>query len=284
MMQDIENYQKRKQFLVCVDSDGCAMDTMDIKHKKCFGPCLIEVWNLQQWEEEILDRWYEINLYSELRGINRFKGLAIALKEINEKYIVIEALESFLNWVEETKELSNESLMEQISKNRTVCLEKALQWSDNLNKKIKNLLPQEKIPFKNVKEVLKRVHQYADIAIVSSANYEAVREEWSDHGLLDHIDLLLSQNIGSKSHCIHELLGKGYGTNQVIMIGDAPGDEKAAEENHVLFYPILVKQEAESWNEFSEHVFGKFLQQDFREDSIYYKNKFYNNFIQKERG
>lgn len=283
-MQDIENYQKRKQFLVCVDSDGCAMDTMDIKHKKCFGPCLIEVWNLQQWEEEILDRWYEINLYSELRGINRFKGLAIALKEINEKYIVIEALESFLNWVEETKELSNESLMEQISKNKTVCLEKALQWSDNLNKKIKDLLPQEKIPFENVKEVLKRVHQYADIAIVSSANYEAVREEWSDHGLLDHIDLLLSQNIGSKSHCIHELLGKGYGTNQVIMIGDAPGDEKAADENHVLFYPILVKQEAESWNEFSEHVFGKFLQQDFREDSIYYKNKFYNNFIQKERG
>ncbi len=283
-MQDIENYQKRKQFLVCVDSDGCAMDTMDIKHKKCFGPCLIEVWNLQQWEEEILDRWYEINLYSELRGINRFKGLAIALKEINEKYIVIEALESFLNWVEETKELSNESLMEQISKNRTVCLEKALQWSDNLNKKIKDLLPQEKIPFENVKEVLKQIHQYADIAIVSSANYEAVREEWSDHGLLDHIDLLLSQNIGSKSHCIHELLGKGYGTNQVIMIGDAPGDEKAAEENHVLFYPILVKQEAESWNEFSEHVFGKFLQQDFREDSIYYKNKFYNNFIQKERG
>ncbi|WP_349667235.1 HAD hydrolase-like protein [Lacrimispora sp.] len=283
-MQDIENYQKRKQFLVCVDSDGCAMDTMDIKHKKCFGPCLIEVWNLQQWEEEILDRWYEINLYSELRGINRFKGLAIALKEINEKYIVIEALESFLNWVEETKELSNESLMEQISKNKTVCLEKALQWSDSLNKKIKDLLPQEKIPFKNVKEVLKRVHQYADIAIVSSANYEAVREEWSENGLLDHIDLLLSQNIGSKSHCIHELLGKGYDTNQVIMIGDAPGDEKAAEENQVLFYPILVKQEAESWNEFSEHVFGKFLQQDFREDSIYYKNKFYNNFIQKERG
>lgn len=283
-MQDIENYKKRKQFLVCVDSDGCAMDTMDIKHKKCFGPCLIEVWNLQQWEEEILDRWYEINLYSELRGINRFKGLAIALKEINEKYIVIEALESFLNWVEETKELSNESLMEQISKNKTVCLEKALQWSDSLNKKIKDLLPQEKTPFKNVKEVLKRVHQYADIAIVSSANYEAVREEWSENGLLDHIDLLLSQNIGSKSHCIHELLGKGYDTNQVIMIGDAPGDEKAAEENQVLFYPILVKQEAESWNVFSEHVFDKFLQQDFREDSIYYKNKFYNNFIQKERG
>ena len=25
-------YTKRNDFLVCVDSDGCAMDTMDIKH------------------------------------------------------------------------------------------------------------------------------------------------------------------------------------------------------------------------------------------------------------
>jgi phosphoglycolate phosphatase-like HAD superfamily hydrolase len=284
MMLNIEDFQKKKQFLVCVDSDGCAMDTMDIKHKKCFGPCLIEVWNLQQWEEEILGRWYEINLYSELRGINRFKGLAIALREINEKYIVIEALDRFLNWVEGTKELSNESLMEQITKNRSVCLERALQWSENLNKKIKELLPEEKIPFENVKEVLEQVHQYADIAIVSSANYEAVREEWFDHGLLNRIDLLLSQNIGSKSYCIHELLAKGYDTNHVIMIGDAPGDEKAADENKVLFYPILVKQEAKSWKVFSEHVFGKFLQQDFKDDSIYYKKKFYENFVNKERG
>ena len=283
-MQTIENYHKRKEFLVCVDSDGCAMDTMDVKHKKCFGPSLIEVWNLQRWEETILDRWNEINLYSDLRGINRFKSLEIALREINEQYIEIKGLDCFQDWVDTTKELSNESLIEQISKSNTECLEKALQWSENLNNKIKELSPQEKLPFENVKEVLEQVHQYADIAIVSSANYEAVMEEWSDHGLLAHIDLLLSQNIGSKSHCIHELLRKGYDTNHVIMIGDAPGDEKAADENHVLFYPILVKQEAKSWNEFSEHVFGKFLQQDFREDSIYYKRKFYYNFVQKERG
>ncbi len=284
MLQDIENYQKKKQFLVCVDSDGCAMDTMDIKHKKCFGPCLIETWNLQQWGEEILSRWYEINLYSELRGINRFKGLAIALKEINDKYIVIEALDSFLNWVEGTTELSNESLIEHISKNKTICLEKSLNWSVNLNKRIKELLPQEKLPFDHVKEVLKQVHQYADIAIVSSANYEAVREEWSENGLLSHIDLLLSQNIGSKSHCIHELLAKGYEANHVIMIGDAPGDEKAADENNVLFYPILVRQEADSWYEFSEHALGKFLQQDYGDESVYYKKKFHQNFVGKERG
>ena len=75
MSTPFDTFKRKKDYLVCVDSDGCAMDTMDIKHKKCFGPCLIEVWNLQQWEEEILDRWYEINLYSELRGINRNKGI-----------------------------------------------------------------------------------------------------------------------------------------------------------------------------------------------------------------
>lgn len=35
---NITEYVKKKDFLICVDSDGCAMDTMDIKHIKCFGP------------------------------------------------------------------------------------------------------------------------------------------------------------------------------------------------------------------------------------------------------
>ena len=34
------------------------------------------------------------------------------------------------------------------------------------------------------------------------------------------------------------------------MCGDAPGDLSAAEKNGVYFYPILVKRERESWEEF----------------------------------
>ena len=41
-MQELNIFQKQKDFLVCVDSDGCAMDTMDIKHFRCFGPCMVE--------------------------------------------------------------------------------------------------------------------------------------------------------------------------------------------------------------------------------------------------
>jgi len=69
----LNEFSAKKEFLVCVDSDGCAMDTMDIKHKKCFGPRLISEWGLEKWEDRVLERWNEINLYSATRGINRFK-------------------------------------------------------------------------------------------------------------------------------------------------------------------------------------------------------------------
>ena len=60
----IRSVCKETDFLVCVDSDGCAMDTMDIKHIRCFGPCMVKEWKLEAWEGQILDRWNEINLYS----------------------------------------------------------------------------------------------------------------------------------------------------------------------------------------------------------------------------
>ena len=71
---------KRKSYLVCVDSDGCAIDTMSIKHTRCFGPCLVREWGLQEWEQAILDRWNQINLYSLTRGVNRFRGLVMLLQ------------------------------------------------------------------------------------------------------------------------------------------------------------------------------------------------------------
>lgn len=69
-MGKLSDYKKKKDFLVCVDSDGCAMDTMDIKHIRCFGPCMVDEWELGQWRDEILARWNEINLYTMTRGIN----------------------------------------------------------------------------------------------------------------------------------------------------------------------------------------------------------------------
>lgn len=263
MSNILDNFNKQKDFLICIDSDGCAIDTMDIKHIKCFGPCMVTEWNLEEWKEPILERWNEVNLYTLTRGINRFKGLAVALIEINEKYITIEGLDEFVRWTEETKELSNESLEVEIEKTNNICLKKALEWSKSVNKSIDLLSDDEKCPFEGVKEAIILAKKVADIAIVSSANEKAVLDEWNKHGLLENVDIVLTQNIGSKSYCINKLIAKGYSRNNVLMVGDALGDLKAAEENEALYYPIMVRKEKESWIRFSKEALERFTSNSY---------------------
>ena len=277
-MITLSEFKKTKDFLVCVDSDGCAMDTMDIKHIRCFGPCMVEVWQLQKWENEILKRWNEINLYTLTRGINRFKGLSLALSEINEQYRAIDGIEDLIYWSDNADELSNASLEKEIEKAPEKDIFKlALKWSENVNEAIKKLPESEIKPYPLVKEALKLAHEKADVAIVSSANLGAVLEEWEKHGLLEHTDIVLTQNVGSKAFCISELLKKGYDNKNVLMCGDAPGDLKAAESNNVHFYPILVKREEESWKDFINQGFTLLLESSFDEYETIKRRDFYKN-------
>lgn len=259
-MQTLSDFKKQKEWLVCVDSDGCAMDTMDIKHFRCFGPCMVTEWGLDEWQEDILARWNDINLYTMTRGINRFKGLAIALSEINEKYCAIEGISHLVHWAEYSKELSNDALKQAIKeKPECIALQKALSWSIAVNKSINELPEEQKLPFEKAKEALAYAHTKADVAIVSSANLDAVLEEWEKHGLLDHVDIVLAQNAGSKAFCIGELKKKGYAVENILMCGDAPGDLQAAEKNDVYYYPILVGHEKESWEEFIDTACDKLV-------------------------
>lgn len=252
MSSPFEGYAKQKEYLVCIDSDGCAIDSMDIKHIRCFGPCMITEWGLEQYQEEILKRWNEINLYSMTRGINRFKGLAAILKEVDEKITPVEDVASLLKWAEEADELSNAAVEKAAKEQNSICLEKALRWSEAVNRSIKALPEEDVKPFDGVKEEIAALHEFCDIAIVSSANYEAVKEEWTRFGLIGHVDIVLAQNAGSKKSCIEKLLTFGYDRDKVMMTGDAPGDMDAARKNGVFYYPILVRHEAESWSEIEE--------------------------------
>ena len=242
-----------------MDSDGCAMDTMNIKHFRCFGPCMVEEWGLAQWEDAILKRWNEINLFSMTRGINRFKGLAVALREIDGSYCKIDDIDVLEHWVAESSELSNQALENAMRIKDSVILEKALSWSNSVNERINALSFVEKKPFEGVKEALRFAQEYADIAIVSSANLQAVLEEWEFYGLLEYVDIIMAQDVGSKAYCIGEMLKKGYSNQRVMMVGDALGDYDAAHKNNVLYYPILVRSEKESWREFKETVVKRFV-------------------------
>ena len=252
-MSVFDTFTKKHDYLVCVDSDGCAMDTMDCKHFHCFGPCMVTEWGLEQWREAVLFRWNEVNLYQMTRGINRFKALAICLKEINDEYTSIEGIDALVHWAETAPALSNDGVSkaaeEATNPSAKKIFEKALSWSKAVNVGIVALPEDLKVPYDGAKEGLAAAHVFADVAVVSSANRDAVEEEWITHGLLDHVDIVLAQDCGSKAHCISEMLKFGYAPDKVLMVGDAPGDSDAAEQNSVFYYPILVNKEPESWQE-----------------------------------
>ncbi|WP_027437956.1 HAD family hydrolase [Lachnospira multipara] len=276
-MVNLSEFKKNKDFLICVDSDGCAMDTMDIKHFNCFGPCMVAEWNLSKWNDEILVRWNEINLYSMTRGINRFAGLAKALDEINKKYCEIPYIDEFLSWTETAAELSNRAVEKMFKDTGCPIFSKALNWSNAVNKSINELDDSLKKPFDNVLEGLKMAHTVADIAVVSSANREAVVEEWQRFKLTDYVDCLCCQDSGTKALCIEKLKSLGYENDHILMVGDAPGDMAAAKSNDVYFYPILVRHEKESWEELKTKGISKLTELDYKEYGQVKEQEFIDN-------
>ena len=249
MANVFETFERKHDWLVCVDSDGCAMDTMDCKHFHCFGPCMVAEWQLEPWSEALLARWNDINLYSMTRGVNRFKGLAMALTEADAQYTPIDGVTALNEWVSASPALSNDALAAAVAAGGHPVLAKALAWSKAVNAAIVRLPEELKVPFAGAKEGLAAAKTFADVAIVSSANRDAVVEEWEKFGLLEHTDITLAQDCGSKAHCIEKMLEFGYAPDHVLMVGDAPGDCDAAEKNGVWYYPILVRREGESWEE-----------------------------------
>ena len=280
-MSIFDTFERKHDYLVCVDSDGCVMDTMNCKHFHCFGPCMVTEWGLEAWKDEILDRWNVINLFSMTRGINRFKGLAVALKEIDGKYTKITGVDALVHWAETAPALSNDgaakAAAEATDPDAKLVLEKALSWSKAVNAAIVELDESLKVPYNGAKEGLAAAHQFADVAMVSSANRDAVEEEWGKFGLLQHTDIVLAQDVGSKAACIKEMLKFGYDLNKVVMVGDAPGDCDAAEKNGVHYYPILVNHEKESWDEAIAVGFGKLQSGEYAEYGAEMKRKFLAN-------
>ena len=280
-MSIFDSFEKKHDFLVCVDSDGCVMDTMNCKHFHCFGPCMITEWGLEEWKDEILDRWNVINLFSMTRGINRFKGLAVALGEIHEKYMPITGIQALQNWVDTAPALSNDAVTKAAAEaqdpDAKLVLVKALRWSKAVNAAIVKLDEALKIPYDGAKDGLAAAHAFADVAMVSSANRDAVEEEWGKFGLLEHTDIVLAQDVGSKAACIAGMLKFGYDPNKVVMVGDAPGDCDAAEKNGVHYYPILVNHEKESWEEAIAVAFSKLQSGDYAEYGAVKKQEFLEN-------
>lgn len=257
-----DQFTKKNDYLVCVDSDGCAMDTMNVKHFDFFGPIAADVFGIsdkEKWQED----WNRVNLFSSTRGVNRFTALVMCLenaKAAGEELIDITALK---NWADTTSSLSNGSLEAEIQNNDDASLKLALDWSQKVNHGIETELAGNDKPFPGAKEGLESISEKADLAIVSSANSEALNSEWNRHGLMPSIDVVYGQEAGSKKDAIADLLTKGYAADHILMVGDAPGDLKAAHDNGVLYYPILFGNEQASWDRLKNEAVDKFLNGEY---------------------
>ena len=62
-------------FFIGIDSDGCAFDAMELKHKECFIPNTIRHWDLQAVSSLVRETAEFVNLYSTGRGLNRWPAL-----------------------------------------------------------------------------------------------------------------------------------------------------------------------------------------------------------------
>ncbi len=69
--------------------------------------------------------------------------------------------------------------------------------------------------------------------------------------------------MGSKTEHLKLGAGAKYAKDHVLMIGDAPGDLKAARANGFLFFPINPGREDASWQRFFEEGMGRFLKGTF---------------------
>src|SRR5260370_36856988 len=67
------------EFFIGIDSDGCAFDSMEIKHKECFCPNIIKYWGLQAVSKYAREAVEFVNLYSKWRGTNRWPALTLTL-------------------------------------------------------------------------------------------------------------------------------------------------------------------------------------------------------------
>ena len=266
-MEDILlNMKPTKEYLVCVDSDGCVFDNMELKHKECFCPATVNVWGLQSVSRYAREAAEFVNLYSKTRGMNRFPAVVRTLellgarKEAQERGYVCPDLTPLKQWIEETDSLSAKGIREYAEAHGgdlDPILATAARWSAEVDENIERIV-HGVAPLPGVKEAFAEIAQFADIVIVSATPHEAIVREWGAQGLLEHITVVAGQELGTKKECIRKAMEGKYTVDKVLMVGDAPGDHSAAEGNGVLFYPIIPGQEVESWSRLRGEAADKF--------------------------
>ena len=263
-IQTLKDLEKTKEFFIGVDSDGCAFDTMEIKHKECFIPNIINSWSLQPVSRFAREAAEFVNLYSVHRGCNRFNALMMVFDLLADwdeplsRGYKLPDVSNLRNWIETETRLSSQALEEKVAQSDCEDLKRALAWSDAVNETVTKIVHGVP-PFPLVRESLAKIADNADVIVCSATPNEALEREWKEHDISQYVKLICGQEMGKKKeHLGYAAVGK-YDLDKILMIGDAPGDMKAAKDNGVLFYPINPNNEQASWERFYNEAADKFF-------------------------
>lgn len=258
----VSDFSPRHDFFVGVDSDGCVFDSMEVKHKECFIPNIIEYYGLAAVSKYAREAAEFVNLYSKWRGINRFPALFRTLDllkdrpEVQRRGTLVPMVPAVRQWAAGESKLGNPALAEAVQKTGDPELSHCLEWSKAVNKAVERIVKRVP-PFPKVRESLERLAPKADILVISATPNEALTREWEESALLRFAAAICGQEIGTKKESLR--LGGKYPAGRALMVGDAPGDLDAARANQVLFYPINPGAEDASWERFHDEALGRFL-------------------------
>lgn len=264
----LRQFANTSNFFVGIDSDGCAFDTMEVKHKECFIPNIIRSYNLAAISKYAREAAEFVNLYSHWRGINRFPALVMTFDllidrpEVLHRHHPIPGLAGLRSWISRETKLANPTLKAEVAATGDPDLAQALSWSEAVNRTIGEMV-HDVPPFPFVRESLASMQGKADVMVVSATPGEALQREWEEHGLRPMVGLIAGQELGSKrEHLALAAVGR-YEPQRILMVGDAPGDMQAATDNGVLFYPVDPGHEDESWQRFFEEALPRFLNENY---------------------
>ena len=260
------DYTPHHDFLIGIDSDGCAFDTMELKHKECFVPNTIKYWNLQGVSKYAREVFEFVNLYSKSRGINRFPALIETLQrlqrrpEVKQRGVQIEIPQSLIDWVARETKLGNPALQEAVERTGDPALKQTLEWSLAINKTVDFIVDKGVPPFPFVRESLAKMKGNADILVVSATPQEALKREWEEQNISHYVAAICGQEVGTKKESLARAQQIGnYDNTKILMIGDAPGDHQAAVANRALFFPINPGVEEQSWQRLFEEGLDRFF-------------------------
>jgi phosphoglycolate phosphatase-like HAD superfamily hydrolase len=267
----LRNFARTKDYFVAIDSDGCVFDTMEVKHKECFIPNIVKYFELAAIAKYAREVAEFVNLYSRWRGINRFPGLVLTLDlladraEVRRRNFRLPGVPGLRHWIGRETALGNPALRAEVERTDDPDLVVTLEWSEAVNRAIAEVVHNVP-PFPFVRDSLAQIDDRADVLVCSATPTEAVVREWTEQGIASHANAIAGQELGSKRDQLALTAVGRYDPDRILMLGDAPGDLKAAESHGILFYPILPGLEDESWERFHAEALPRFFAGEYTAD------------------